>query len=296
MKTGQPSHTAVRIAANRMAAAREPRLAPLLLHADEPYSGWFVREFSPVFHFLWSWGPSRRFFYRTYERSTPGAALYLLLRKRWVEEQVRGALAGRPSLRQVAILGAGLDPLGLWLAADYPDLRIFELDHPETQQFKAEALRKHHALPAALRLQPVDLSLQSLDALLPRLEGYDPSTPSLWLAEGLLMYLDAREVDRVLAALARGTAPGSTALLTFVDAERLSDPESTVSRMRGAVEAMGEPLRSSVHRGELRGFLARHGWELEQVADVETLRAAYLPDRPGATLTDGELLVLARRR
>lgn len=295
MKTGQPSHTAIRIAANHVGAAREPRLSRLLLHPEEPYAGWFLREFSPLFHFMWTWGPTRRLLYRAYDRRTPGAALYLLLRKRWVEERVRSALDAAPGLRQVALLGAGLDPLPLRLARSYPHLRLFELDHPDTQQFKLAALRKRGALPPQLGVHSLDLSRESLDARLPRLAGYDRAAPTFWLVEGLLMYLDAGEAERILTTLARGSGPGSQALFTFVDADRLADPGSTLARMSRTLEQMGEPIRSSIRRAGLPEWLARHGWELEALADHSTFRAAYLSPGAESPLADGELLALARR-
>jgi methyltransferase (TIGR00027 family) len=295
MKRGQPSHTALRIAANYVAAAREPRFRPLLLHPDEPYSAWFVREFSPFFLTLWRWGPTRRYLYGLYESRTPGAPLYLLLRKRWIEEQSRRLLDADPTLRQVVVLGAGLDPLCLRLASTYPDLRCFEIDHPDTQLFKRSALDKHGALPKALHLEPLDFTQSSLDALFPRIAGFEPRQRTLFIAEGLFMYLDQSEVDRILTTLAGVAAPGSVALLTFVDRDRLEDPTSSVSQMAQVLVTMGEPLRSSVHRARLDSELQRFGWATEQIDGPEELRSTYLggADSP---LADGELLTVARRR
>lgn len=295
MKRGQPSHSAIRIAANHVAAAREPRFRPLLLHPDEPYSAWFVREFSPFFLALWRWGPTRRYLYRLYESRTPGAPLYLLLRKRWIEEQSRRLLDADPTLRQVVVLGAGLDPLCLRLANTYPDLRCFEIDHPDTQQFKKTALEKHRAAARALHLEPLDFTQSSLDALFPRIAGFDPQQRTLFIAEGLFMYLDQAEVDRILTNLAGVAAPGSAALLTFVDRGRLEDPTSSVSQMAQVLVTMGEPLRSSVYRNRLDSELGRFGWATEKVDGPEELRSAYL-GRADTPLADGELLAIARRR
>ena len=71
----QVSQTALRIAVNFVAAAREPLLRPFLLHPDELYSEWFIAEESPVVLGLWKWGPTRKSLLASYDRATPGASV-----------------------------------------------------------------------------------------------------------------------------------------------------------------------------------------------------------------------------
>jgi O-methyltransferase involved in polyketide biosynthesis len=66
------------------------------------------------------------------ERATiPGLMLHFMLRKRWIEEAVRGAL-GR-GCQRVVVLGAGYDTLAARLAPQFPAVRFVEIDHPATQ-------------------------------------------------------------------------------------------------------------------------------------------------------------------
>lgn len=292
MKQGQPSQTAVRIAANLFAAAREPTLRTLLLHPDEPYPAWFLREFSPTALRLWSWGPTRRWLYRTYEGRTPGASLYLLLRKRWVEERVREFLSA--GVEQLLVLGGGLDPLTLRLAAEFPDVRFYELDHPATQEIKEAALARHEALPDNLFLTPLDLSTESLDACLPRLESYSREARTLFLVEGVLMYLSPDEARRALQTMADFSAPGSPLIATLLDRRAAEDPETTTGRMAAVLEQMGEPFRFSVYRKNVPDTLARSGFEVQRQADHEELRKLYLKPSDDRVVVDGELLVVAQ--
>src|SRR5579872_3609397 len=95
-----PSQTALRIAGNRVAAATDPVLRRVVAHPDEPYSRWFI-DAGPVGMRLqiraWTWGPLRRLLYAITNTRTPGAPLYLLLRKRYVEDAVRKLLQECPA-------------------------------------------------------------------------------------------------------------------------------------------------------------------------------------------------------
>lgn len=68
--------------------------------------------------------------------------------------------------------------------------------------------------------------------------GFDPKKPTVWIAEGLLMYLDTARVDALLKELAAISAPGSsllTAVVTEKCVQRLSE-----TRGKGKSSLMGE--------------------------------------------------------
>jgi methyltransferase (TIGR00027 family) len=87
-------------------------------------------------------------------------------------------------LRQVVVLGAGLDTFSL--RNPYADLgvRVFEVDYPATQQWKRERLRQAGlAIPGSLTFAPVDFERQSLaDGL--EAAGFDADRPAFfqWLS------------------------------------------------------------------------------------------------------------------
>src|SRR3954471_22268705 len=65
--------------------------------------------------------------------------LFIAARHRFAEERIKQAI--RNGLRQVVVLGAGLDTLGYRLA-HIDGLRVFEVDHPSTQAWKRESLSR----------------------------------------------------------------------------------------------------------------------------------------------------------
>src|SRR6476620_4686492 len=117
------------------------------------------------------------------------------------------ARATDAGIRQVVILASGLDSRAYRLA--WPDgTTIFEIDQPKVLEYKAATLAANDVKPAApLHEVPVDLRNDWPTAL--RENGFDPSQPTAWLAEGLLMYLPADAQDRLFSLITELSAPGS---------------------------------------------------------------------------------------
>ena len=296
MKADTPSETALRIAGNRIAAARDPVLRRVLADPEEPYSEWFVRAHSARARLLlrgWKWGPTRNLIYRMSDAVLPGGALHILIRKRYVEDQARVAL--QEGVQQVVVFGAGLDPLPLRLLKAFPEVRVYEIDHPATQGVKRQALQERSALPERLALLPVDFSRESAEEKLRAAPEFRPDACSLYLAEGVLMYLEQADVDALFACVRRNSAPGSRFIFTMVDQSRLGDPGSPVAAMARMTERLGEPIRSSIERKRLDGFLRKHGFKSRAVADHNSLKSAYLkPLKIDRSLIEGELIVVAQ--
>jgi methyltransferase (TIGR00027 family) len=117
---------------------------------------------------------------------------------------LRAAGAG---VRQVVILAAGLDSRAYRLA--WPDgTTIFELDRPQVLDFKREVLAEQGATPNADRREiAIDLREDWPQAL--RDSGFDPSKPSAWIAEGLLIYLPAAAQQQLFTGIDALASAGS---------------------------------------------------------------------------------------
>jgi methyltransferase (TIGR00027 family) len=294
MNPGRPSETAARIAVNAVAAAFDPELRRLLADPAEPYSAWFAEEHSPQARQqmeLWRSGsPLMR---RLSDAIEPGGALFVLARKLWIEERARRAL--QTGATQALVLGAGYDPLALRLALAVPAASFWEMDHPATQAVKRRALERRDALPPGLRLVPLDLAHETPEAALAS-AGWVAERRSLAIAEGVVMYLDDSRLDALLASLGRALAPGSSLLMTMMDAHRMKERGGATARTALLLKASGEPLRSWIDPAEVPAFLAARGFRFVETADAAALRAAYLEPR-GITrpLSEGEFLVEAER-
>jgi methyltransferase (TIGR00027 family) len=115
--------------------------------------------------------------------------------------------AAADGVRQIVLLAAGLDSRGYRLP--WPDgTVVFELDQPRVLEFKREALAAHGDAPTAERREvAVDLRNDWPQAL--RDNGFDPTKPSAFIAEGLLIYLPAAAQHQLFAGIDSLAAPGS---------------------------------------------------------------------------------------
>jgi methyltransferase (TIGR00027 family) len=125
---------------------------------------------------------------------------------RFVDELL--ADAGRAGIRQVVILGSGLDtrPYRLWWPRG---TTVYEIDRPEVLEFKTEALRGLGARLAANRCAVgVDLR-QDWPAALRRV-GFDAAQPTVWIVEQLLVgYLSPAVQNLLLQGVTACSAAGS---------------------------------------------------------------------------------------
>ncbi len=113
-------------------------------------------------------------------------AVHATIRTRFFDDYLLAA--GAAGCRQVVLLAAGLDTRALRL--DWPEgTRVFELDLPDMLTFKERVLADHPSRPAPAPCErttvAVDLRADWPAALTGA--GFDPSQPTAWLAEGLLI-------------------------------------------------------------------------------------------------------------
>jgi methyltransferase (TIGR00027 family) len=238
--------------------------------------------------------PSLRWAARLSERATvPGLLLHFMLRKRWIEEAVRAALA--EGCDQVVVVGAGFDTLALRLSHEFPRASFIEIDHPATQAPKRLAAERGGAA-GNTHFIAADLSRVRLqDALAGG--AYRPGARSAFVIEGLLMYLTDVEVSGVFAAL-RELQPGGGCVV-FTVMEPAPDGRSAFHNATPLVKRLlsrwSEPFRSALPRDDAARFLERFGFRLRALAVAETLRERYLArsGRQNLALARGEMIVLA---
>jgi methyltransferase (TIGR00027 family) len=201
------------------------------------------------------------------------ARTQVICRSRYAEDVL--ATAAADGVRQYVVLGAGLDSFSCRspLAAR---LRVFEVDHPSTQQWKREALAAAGlAAAASVTFIPADLGRDSLaDALSGG--GFEFTEPAVISCLGTVMYLSLADIEQVLSCLAQ-CAPGSQLIADYMLPEALRDAAGNdYVRLVGAVAAeRGEPWRTFLGPAEASELLAAHGtFAVEQLRQHDLVPAA----------------------
>jgi methyltransferase (TIGR00027 family) len=174
---------------------------------------------------------------------------------------------------QIVLLGAGLDSRAFRLRLPGAST-VFELDRAGVLDFKQDVLDRVGARPTCGRV-PVraDLVRDDLATVLGR-AGFDQTVPTLWVAEGLFMYMSAAEADRLLDDVRSLSAPGSRLAGEYFS-RPWRDADVEYERLPAADQAVWRQLQTSFVYGPAAhapaDWLAAHGWRPEQVTDVATV-------------------------
>ena len=175
------------------------------------------------------------------------AAESMAVRTRFFDKMfLDGAAAG---VRQAVILAAGLDARGYRLP--WPDgTVVYEVDQPEVIEFKSTTLEGIGATPTAThRTVAIDLRDDWPKAL--KDNGFDPSKPTAWSAEGLLIYLPPDAQDKLFDDITALSAPGSRLATEHVpDLTAFTDERS--QRMSERLKQLGSDIEMAdlVYQGE----------------------------------------------
>ncbi len=205
----------------------------------------------------------------------------IVARTRFFDRQVLDALAA--GVQQVAICGAGYDDRALRFRTD--GVRFFELDHPGTQADKARRLHEMGERPEQGGPTLVSVDFRSGDAGTALAAcGHRADRATLFLCEGLLVYLDEPTILRLLSAL-HGRAAAGSRLAASLAVHREEADSVQVAAAANARRRSGatEPWRTILPVAQHLELLKKAGWLAEQRSD------AAWSDPPGRSL-----LVVAR--
>jgi methyltransferase (TIGR00027 family) len=206
---------------------------------------------------------------------------YVTARTRVFDEVFVDALEDR--LSQIVLLGAGMDTRALRFQDRNKGTTIFELDIEATQRYKREVYeRKKASLPESLVFVPIDFSKQRLADVLSA-AGYREGQQTLFLWEGVTMYLESEAVDGTLAFIRSSAAEGSIVVFDYVRASVLRYENTLYGEkdIRGTVARAEEGWIFGIEDGAIEGFLAERGFKLLSHYMPSDLEAAYLTAEDG---------------
>jgi methyltransferase (TIGR00027 family) len=135
----------------------------------------------------------------------------MVLRTLVIDEHVREAV--RRGARQMVILGAGLDGRAYRLR-DLAEVEVFEVDHPATQSFKKERVGALDLVAKSVTFVEVDFERDRLEAKLSS-AGCRAGVPTVWLWEGVTMYLTPDVTRATLRSIARAAAAEATLIVNY---------------------------------------------------------------------------------
>jgi methyltransferase (TIGR00027 family) len=224
----------------------------------------------------------------SFERRLPGMYLYHQARTKYLDQLFLTAIKG---IRQLVILGAGLDTRPYRFADCLDGIRVFEVDHPGTAAWKRERLHRLERSTEHVTYIAIDFNVDRLDESLRRF-GYDPGATTFFLWEGVVMYLPRESVEATLTVIA-SAAPGSSVTFDYVFRSSLERPRDFLGaeHFQRYVAHRDEPCRFGLDPEDASSFLAKQG--LTTVSNVGPKELCRLV--PPGPICDFLGIVYARR-
>lgn len=276
MQADRPSSTAEMVASWRALEALLPAERRVL---SDPYAAAFLGPRRGRLIELARRLPPRALekLVRRIDRLGAGVRTFVNARHRAIDEQIE-ARAAAGQLDQLVLLGTGYDSRAYRLCEALGQARVFEVDHPAT------AGRRARLSPAAFGDAPsaqrvpvvVEFGRDDLEQAL-RDAGLDPTLHTLWVWEGVVMYLDADAIRETLRLVTRLSQPG--ALLCFdawcppqegAKAFALRDLPSLAMQL-----VYSEPFLWGPAADELEPFLRAEGLALIELTSAVELAQRY---------------------
>jgi methyltransferase (TIGR00027 family) len=209
--------------------------------------------------------------YKAFDWMMPGQFEAFAHRKAFCERQVREGIGAGAS--QVLVLGAGYDTIGWRLAPEFAGVEFFEIEHPATARLKAQGISAMGER-ANLHLVAEDLGKRQLVDVLRANEIWSVTTPTVIVAEGLLMYLPPGAVEALFDQCAAISGSGSRIAFTYVGTRSDGRPDAGpwARLVLWILKLGGEPWLWSMRPEELGLFLKDHSWTIAPNAAVSSGR------------------------
>jgi methyltransferase (TIGR00027 family) len=183
-------------------------------------------------------------------------------------------------VRQLVILGAGLDTTAFGLPEWANQWRVFEVDRPATQEWKRQKIADVcWEVPHNLAFAPCDFEQQDLLSALTT-AGFERQLPALVSLFGVILYLTADATRATLAELATFT-PGSEVTMTYCSPPAGADPvvQEVFYKSSPVVDATGESFVGYYHESQMETLVRGAGFRDAIHHRIDELNARYFDGR-----------------
>ncbi len=214
----------------------------------------------PKARFFLSFSFFRNLFKKKLNERGPGSYEYVTARTKFFDDLFIKEV--RKNLPQVVFLGAGYDTRSIRFQNEIGETRIFELDVPTTQNLKLKLLKKNKIdKPENITFVPINFDQDDLKQVLLK-AGFDDAKKTLFIWEGVTMYLTDDAVNKTLSFIRNTTKKGSIVAFDYLYSSVIRN-ECTyygAQKIASVVEAAGEKFTFGIEEGKIKEFLDDKGF------------------------------------
>jgi methyltransferase (TIGR00027 family) len=178
-------------------------------------------------------------------------------------------------VRQIVILGAGLDTFALRNPHDARQIRIYEVDHPATQAWKRQRLAEAQiALPLWLIFVPVNFEHDDVGEKLVA-AGFQPNAPAFFAWLGVVPYLTLDTIGRTLGYMS--SIQNSEVVFDYMEAPQAFSEEMRefVKERTDELEQIDERWASRLDPDGMAAILRSHGFSAIEDIDFQEIASKF---------------------
>jgi methyltransferase (TIGR00027 family) len=185
--------------------------------------------------------------------------LFIAARSRFSEDTMANCVA--VGMRQVVVLGAGLDTFSLRNPFADLGVRVFEVDYAATQSWKRERIKAAGLTePQSLIFAPTDFERENLSEGLTR-AGFRQNQPAFFQWLGVVPYLTREAVSSTLKFISE--VPKAVVAFDYAEPFQNYHPERrpNIIAIAESAAARGEPWLSLFDPADLHELLQSNGFK-----------------------------------
>ena len=217
-------------------------------------------------------------------------AAQLFSRSQYAEDTLEKAI--KQGVKQYVILGAGLDTFAFRKPEMIEHWKVFEVNHPTTQEFKLHRLAElEWEHPAKLHFIPIDFMKESLVTALTSSSSYDPKVKTFFNWLGVTYFLTRNKIFTTLRSITEIAPAGSTIVFDYFDNNAFI-PEKSSPQMQKSLEYLrkiGEPMITGFNPSTLAEDIASLGFHLQENLSPKDIEIRYLQERTNGYQADEHL-------
>jgi len=277
MKEGQASKTAENVAAFRVLESLRPANERVL---HDPYAIQFLTGIYSILaktrYLISSWLLIKIMDWYI-ARYIPGGINFDVLKARYIEDYLNQCI--EDGIDQLVLLGAGYDTRAFRFNALKENVKVFEVDHPDSQRMKKKKVKKiFGSLPDHVTYIPVDFNKEKLDKKLFE-NGYVKNLKTLFIWEGVTYYITAEAVDATLDFIAGNSPEGSSVIFDYIYESFIDGTGKEAGKMIRKAAQSGEPISFGIEEGTVEELLIQRGFSQVKDINAQSLNDIYFKDK-----------------
>jgi methyltransferase (TIGR00027 family) len=189
-------------------------------------------------------------------------------RSRYTEDNLLAEI--RKGVKQYVILGAGLDTFAFRHKKLLEEIKVFEVDQPDTLDFKRKQLTDlGWEIPSGLHFVSTDFRQEGVAEALLR-TPYNPNAKSLFSLLGVTMYLSPNDVYETLRSIAQIAPVGSSVIFDYH-----TETDANLHEIRQELQKRGESMNTTFDPALLTVELRKVGFDLFEDLGPAAIQERY---------------------